>query len=89
MANAAARRAPIAAPECHDDKSHLAGRLHARAEQLGAMLTTADGACMRTPRNGDQVPDDRLGADPRAREGSQSADGTGEHTAGNQSGVHC
>jgi hypothetical protein len=44
---------------------------------------------MRTPRNGDQVPDDRLGADPRAREGSQSADGTGEHTAGNQSGVHC
>ena len=34
---------------------------------------------MRTPRNGDQVPDDRLGADPRAREGSQSADGTGEH----------
>jgi len=89
MANAAARRAPIAAPECHDDKSHLAGRLHARAEQLGAMLIHRRWPLHAHTRNGDHVPDDRLGADPRAREGSQSADGTGEHTAGNQSGVHC
>ena len=40
-------------------------------------------------RNVDHVPNDRLGADPREREGNQRADGTGEHTAGNQSGVHC
>jgi hypothetical protein len=32
---------------------------------------------------------DRLAADPREREVSQPADGTGEHTAGNQSCVHC